>query len=110
MMTHAYVHPREFHRCVELLTRKIEEIAKRAGVSEAEFVDLEGVLAALPPVSRERAAVVLQGISIQADEEFPAMAFAASYLLKLAGEIWETRRSPASAVAAAATDGRSKTC
>lgn len=102
-MSSAYVYPREFDRCVELLTRKIEEIAKRAGVHESEFGDLESVLAALPPVLRERAAVLLEGISIQADEEFPAMAFAASYVLKLAEEIWKTRRRPPSFVTGAAT-------
>lgn len=106
-MSGVYVDPREFERCVELLTRKIQEIAVRAGVPEGECPDLEGTLAALPGVSRDRAAIVLEGIGVQSDEAFPAMAFAASYLLKLAQEIWEAEPSPVAAIGAAAAPRRS---
>jgi hypothetical protein len=39
---------------------------------------------------RDRADVVLEGIAVEAGHEFPAMAFAASYIRKLAREIWES--------------------
>jgi hypothetical protein len=88
-MSGIYVYPQDFDRCVELLTRKLEEIATRAGVPDTECETLESTLAALPPFSRDRAAVVLEGISVQAGEEFPAMAFAANYVRKFAREVWQ---------------------
>jgi hypothetical protein len=94
-MSSVYVYPPEFERCVELLTRKLEEIAARAGVPDAECETLESTLAALPPFSRDRAAVILEGISVQAGDEFPAMAFAASYVRKLAREVWDGGPQPA---------------
>jgi hypothetical protein len=89
MVKGLYVDPREFERCVGLLTRKLEETAVRAGIADGECIDLDSTLAALPPFSRDRAAVLLQGIRMQAEEEYPAMAFAADYVLKLAREVWD---------------------
>jgi hypothetical protein len=97
MIRGLYVHPREFDRCVEVLTRKLEQTAARAGVADGERADLETTLAALPPFSRGRAAVLLEGIRVQADEEHPAMAFAADYVLKLAREVWDNAPAALSA-------------
>jgi hypothetical protein len=83
------IDPAEFRRCVDVLNRKLDDIAAKAGVPETECADLEMTLAALPPFSRDRAALMLQGIQIQAEESFPAMAFAASYVLTLARDVWE---------------------
>ena len=96
-----YVYPDEFGRCVDLLTRKLEELAVKAGVADGECIDLEATLAALPPFSRDRAAILLEGIRVQADEDYPAMAFAADYVRKLAREVWDN--APA---ALPASDGR----
>lgn len=89
-MSSVYVYPREFDQCVSLLTRKLEEIAIKAGVPDRECTDLESILAEFPPMCRPRAEVMLQGIQVSADGEFPAMSFAASYVLKLAREIWQS--------------------
>src|SRR5215218_2706929 len=83
-MSAIYVYPREFERCVDLLTRKLEETAARAGVPDSECTDLEATLVALPPVARSRAEALLNGIQLQAADDFPAMAFAAKYVVKLA--------------------------
>ena len=81
--------PAEFDRCVTQLCFKIESIAARAGVSEADCTDLEGTLAAMPPLVRERTVMMLEGLQIQTEFQDPAMAFAARYMLKLAEDIWE---------------------
>jgi hypothetical protein len=88
------VDPAEFRRCVDVLTRKLDDMAEKAGVPDAECAHLEATLAALPSFSRDRAAVMLQGIQIQAEEDFPTMAFAASYVLSLARDVWEAAPSP----------------
>ena len=98
-MSAIYVYPREFERCVDLLTRKLEEAATRAGVPDSECTDLEATLVALPPVARSRAEALLNGIQLQAAEDFPAMAFAAKYVVKLAHQMWEN--APVSMVAMA---------
>jgi hypothetical protein len=104
-MSNVYVYPQEFDRCVALLRRKLEEIATRAGVPESECETLESTLAALSPFSRERAAVVLEGISVQSGDEFPAMSFAASYVRQLAREVWENKPAdPARALAGRAAE------
>jgi len=83
------VYPREFAHCLELLTRKLEQTATRWGIPDAECKDLEVTLAALPPVARSRTEALLNGIQLQAADDFPAMAFAAKFVLKLAHEIWD---------------------
>ena len=98
-MSAIYVYPREFERCVDLLTRKLEEAATRAGVPDSECTDLEATLVALPPVARSRAEALLNGIQLQASDDFPAMAFAAKYVVKLAHHVWES--APVSMVAMA---------
>lgn len=100
-MSSIYIYPREFHRCVELLTHKLAEIATRAGVREDECQTLESILAVLPPASRQRAAVVLNGIQVQSDEEYPTMVVAARYVLRLAEEVWEGSALPVAALDAA---------
>jgi hypothetical protein len=89
--------PAEFRRNVELLARKLDNIAAGAGVPESECTDLESTLAALPPFARGRVAVLLQGIHVQAEEDNPAMAMAAHYVLALAQEVWDA--SPAAPAA-----------
>lgn len=93
-MSPIYIYPRDFHRCVELLTHKLAEIAMRSGAREEECQSLESILTVLPPTSRQRASVVLNGIQVQSDEEYPVMAVAARYVLKLAEEIWEGGAPP----------------
>jgi hypothetical protein len=96
MFSDLRVDPTEFKRCVGVLSRKLDEVALRAGVPDSEWTDLESTLASLPPFSRDRVAVMLQGIHVQAQNEFPAMAFAANYVLRLAHEVWgEPTHSPA---------------
>jgi hypothetical protein len=73
--------------CLELLTRRLSETAARAGVPDAECTDPEAILAALPPVSRFNAEGFLENLQLQACDDFPAMAFAAKYVCKLANEI-----------------------
>jgi hypothetical protein len=58
-------------------------------MAEEDCADLESTLAALPLFARGRARIMLEGVRIQADENAPAMAFAANYILTLAQEIWE---------------------
>jgi hypothetical protein len=53
-----YVYPEQFERCVALLTQRLQTMASRGGVADAQTGD-------------------------------PCMAFAASYVLNLAAEIWE---------------------
>ena len=61
-MSAIYVYAREFERCVDLLTRKLEETAARAGVPDSECTDLEATLVALPPMRRlTGASVTLKG-------------------------------------------------
>ncbi|HEY7383874.1 MAG TPA: hypothetical protein VH743_09415 [Beijerinckiaceae bacterium] len=81
--------PAEFNRCVSQLCFKIESVATRAGVSEADCTDLEGTLAAMPPLVRERTEMMLNSIQIQTEYKDPTMSFAARYVLKLAADIWE---------------------
>ena len=89
MRTDFRVEPADFQRCVAQLNRKLDEMASRAAMAEEDCADLESTLAALPPFARGRARIMLEGVRIQADENAPAMAFAANYILTLAQEIWE---------------------
>jgi hypothetical protein len=82
-----YVYPEQFERCVALLTQRLQTMAARAGVADEDCADLQATLAALPPFSRDRASVMLQGVRAQTGD--PGIAFAASYVLNLAAEIWE---------------------
>src|SRR3954447_1557211 len=81
---------RAFSRCIEMLCRKLEGVATRAGIPEDECCGLEGILASLPPIARSQAQAILNGVQLSAADEFPAMAFAANYVLKLAREIWHS--------------------
>ena len=101
------VYPREFERCVDLLTRKLEKTAAWAGVPDSECTDLEATLVALPPVARSRAEALLNGIELQAADDFPAMAFAAKYVAKLAHQIWESAPVSIVAMARAVDEGSS---
>jgi hypothetical protein len=87
-MSAIYVYPREFARCLEFLRLKIEEAAARIGVPDAEMTDLEATSAALPSAGRSHVRALMNATQLQADEQFPTMAFAAKYVLKLAEEIW----------------------
>jgi len=84
---------------------QLEEIATRAGLPESELETLESTLAALPPFSRDRASIMLERIGVQAEEAFPAMAFAARYVLRLAREIWDVGLLPAPPTATHALEG-----
>ena len=97
MIEHRRIEPAEFQRCVALLSRKIEDLAARAGVPEEERLDLEGILTALPPSSRGRASLILDGIDVQASEGSPAMAMAARYVRALAKDVWDPAHQPAAA-------------
>ena len=88
----------EFDKCVDLLTRKIEDLAAKAGVPDAVCIDLQSTLGALPQHCREHVSIMLQGIAVQAEYESPTMAFAARYVLNLAREIWETAPVPSRGV------------
>jgi hypothetical protein len=95
MIEHSPVEPAEFQRCVALLSRKMEDLAVCAGLPEEKRLDLEGILAALPPISRSRACIILDGIGAHASEEGTAMAVAARYVRALADDIWDTAHQPA---------------
>ena len=86
--------PAEFARCVRFLCTKIETIALRSGMADADCADLEGTLAAMPPIVRERARLMLDGVAIATEYDDPTTAFAARYILSLAREIWETTPHP----------------
>ena len=73
---------------------KIETVAMRSGASDADCADLEGTLAAMPPLSRERVQLMLDGVAIQTEYEDPVMAFAARYILRLAHDIWQANPHP----------------
>ena len=93
-----YVYPEQFEQCVALLTQRLQTIASRADVADEDCADLQATLAALPAVSRDRASVMLQGVRAQTGD--PCMAFAASYVLNLAAEIWEGEPASIAAMAA----------
>jgi hypothetical protein len=95
MIEHRHVEPVEFQRCVALLSRKIGDLAVRAGVPEEECLDLERILTALPSLSRSRAYVILGGIDVQASKGSPAMAMAARYVRALADDVWDSAQHPA---------------
>ena len=101
--------PAEFERCVSILTRKIEDLAIKAGVPDSAWHDLQSTLAALPRFYRDRASLMLQGIAVHADEALPTMAFAAKYVLNLAREIWETAPAPERSVFAGLGAGNGST-
>jgi len=86
--------PAEFERCVTFLCVKIETVALRAGAPDADCSDLEGTLAAMAPLLRDRARLMLSGIEIQTEYDEPVMALAARYVLRLAEDVWETNPYP----------------
>jgi hypothetical protein len=86
--------PAAFERCVGHLCVKIETIALRAGLSDADCSDLEGTLAAMPPLVRDRIKLMLDGIEIQTEYDDPIMALAARYVLRLAENVWEANPHP----------------
>lgn len=86
--------PAEFERCVNFLCTKIETVAARSGLSDGDCGDLEGTLAAMPPLVRDRVRLMLDGIDIQTEYSEPTMAFAARYILKLAQDIWQENPHP----------------
>jgi hypothetical protein len=82
----------DFRRCVALLERKLGDVATNAGVPEAECLDLERSLAALPSMARSRATAMLYGVQAQAADDYPAMAAAARYVLVGGGGREEAQR------------------
>jgi hypothetical protein len=86
--------PDEFERSVSHLCLKIETIAIRAGAPGADCSDLEGMLAAMPPLVRDRAKLMLEGIEIHTEFDDPVMALAARYILRLAQNVWEANPHP----------------
>ena len=99
----AYVYPEQFERCVALLTERLQGMAARAGVPDQDCADLQGTLAALPPFSRDRASVMLQGVRAQTGDA--CMAFAASYILNLANEVWEHQPASIAAISGSLNKG-----
>jgi hypothetical protein len=91
--------PSDFKRCLAYIERKLERIAARAGVPDDLCADLECTLMALPPFARDRAKIMLEGVYVQTHETYPAMAFAARYVLNLAQEVWEGAAFPVPALA-----------
>jgi hypothetical protein len=86
--------PAEFERCVQFLCTKIETIAMRSGMTDADCADLERTLAAMPPLARDRVKLMLHGIDIHTEYDDPVMAFAARYIVRLAQEIWAATPHP----------------
>ncbi len=86
--------PAEFERCVSHLCLKIETIAVRAGVLGADCSDLEGMLRAMPPLTRDRVRLMLEGIEIHTEYDEPVMALAARYVLRLAEDVWQANPHP----------------
>ena len=100
--------PDEFQRSVSFLCTKIETVALRSGMTDADCQDLEGSLAAMPPTVRDRVGLMLQGIAIQTEYDDQTMAFAARYLLRLAQSLWDESPHPVThAPAGARSLGRS---
>ena len=94
--------PAEFERCVSHLCIKIETIAMRTGVPGADCSDLEGMLAAMPPLVRDRAKLMLEGIEIHTEYDDPVMTLAARYILRLAQDVWAANPHPVTHTPAAA--------
>ena len=86
--------PAEFERCVSHLCVKLETIAVRAGVPGVDCGDLEGMLAAMPPLVRDRAKLMLEGIEIHTEYDEPVMALAARYVVHLARDVWAANPHP----------------
>jgi hypothetical protein len=86
--------PAVFDRCVSRVCLKIEAISIRAGVAGADCSDLEGMLAAMPPLIRDRVKLMLEGIAIQTEFDEPDMTLAVRYILRLAQSIWEDNPHP----------------
>jgi hypothetical protein len=86
--------PAAFERCVSQLCLKIEAISHRAGVAGADCSDLEGMLAEMPPLIRDRVKLMLEGIEIHTEYDDPVMALAARYILRLAQNVWEANPHP----------------
>jgi hypothetical protein len=86
--------PDEFQRSVSFLCTKIETVAMRSGIADADCKDLERSLAAMPPTVRDRVGLMLKGTEIQTEYDDPTMAFAARYLLRLAQGIWDDNPHP----------------
>jgi hypothetical protein len=70
-----YVYPEQFERCVALLTQRLQTMASRGGVADEDCADLQSTLAALPPFSRDRASVMLQGVRAQTGRHAPLELF-----------------------------------
>jgi hypothetical protein len=86
--------PAAFEQCVSRLCFKIEAISIRAGVPGADCNDLEGMLAAMPPLIRDRVKLMLEGIAIQTEFDEPDMTLAARYILRLGQTIWQDNPHP----------------
>jgi len=86
--------PAAFQRCVSHLCVKIESVALRAGVPGADCSDLEGMLAEMPPLIRDRVKLMLEGIGIQTEYDDPVMALAARYVISLAQTVWQESPHP----------------
>ena len=86
--------PAEFQRCVSFLCLKIETVAMRSGMPDADRTNLDGTLASMPPLVRDRVKLMLSGIEIQTEYDEPVMSFAARYILRLAQGIWEENPHP----------------
>ena len=86
--------PAALERCVSHLCIKIETVAVRAGVPGADCSDLEGMLAEMPPLIRDRVKLMLEGIEIQTEYDDPVMALAARYVVRLAQTVWQESPHP----------------
>ncbi|MBQ0820811.1 hypothetical protein KBI52_11400 [Microvirga sp. HBU67558] len=75
------------------LSTKVDEIAKRAGVSASERLDLETHLAALAWPERRRLGLILESARVSANSE--AVRDAVAVMLGLASEVWAKTPPPA---------------
>ncbi|EIM26884.1 hypothetical protein [Microvirga lotononidis] len=75
------------------LAAKVDEIARRAGVSASERLDLETTLASLPWPERRRLGLILESARVSATSE--AVRDAVAVMLGLASEVWARTPPPA---------------
>jgi hypothetical protein len=74
------------------LTEKVDEIARRAGVSAVSRLDLETTLAALPWPSRRRLRLVLESARVGTSDK--AVGEAVAVMLALAADVWARTPPP----------------
>jgi hypothetical protein len=82
--------PAEFERCVSHICLKMETIALSEGISHVDCSNLDAMLAAIPARARDSILAMLNDISLSAERDDRAMAFAARYVMRLAYDLWHS--------------------